>query len=481
VYLRFKYQVSDSDTQSQNDAHFPGTAFELCGGAADMHAAEEWRRPMDTPNAAPPPGPEPHVKADAREIVRRLLERIPRKDFRIPWRPIRRLLLAALLVWGAVQASRFIQRSFQAVPPGNVGVCVSRFTGSLAALAPGTHFRPPALYQIHLVRISDQILAGAAGSFNVSTKEGVVAQVTVQARWSIDRAKLLSRWAALPADPERELVAPVIAAAFRTAAPRYEVTKLVSEKREELALVAAATARERLAESGVILKEVLIGDLVLPQEFERGRVAMVDEVQNTERLDVTLKRKVKEVEKTRLEAEAQKARQIQEAEAAAAQRVIAARGEADAMKYILSLKEKEIQQKKLEAEADRQTRVQRAHAEAEVTKIQALAEVERRKSMADAEAYSIRTTSLAEFEGLEREAELVSANPLLIPKTFADHISDKVQVILTPSIGGEAFTGEVLRRAANGQSPVAERPAAPISARSTKTASRSTKTASKVN
>ena len=45
---------------------------------------------------------------------------------------------------------------------------------------------------------------------------------------------------------------------------------------------------------------------------------MVDEVQSTERLDVTLKRKAKEVEETRLTAEAQKARQVQEAEAWAA-------------------------------------------------------------------------------------------------------------------------------------------------------------------
>ena len=115
-------------------------------------------------------------------------------------------------------------------------------------------------------------------------------------------------------------------AAFRTAAPRYEVSRLISEQREELSSVAAAAARERLAESGIVLKEVLIGDLILPPEFEQGRLAMVDEVQATERLDVTLKKKAKQVEETRLTAEAQKARQIQEAEAAAAQRVIEARG-----------------------------------------------------------------------------------------------------------------------------------------------------------
>jgi len=280
----------------------------------------------------------------------------PGGGWRFPWRPVRRLLIVLAALAAAILVSKGIQKSFQAVAPGNVGVSVNRFTGSLALLEPGTHFRPPTLYEIHSVRISDQLLSAEVGAFSVTTKEGVIARLTVQARWAIDRRQLLAKWAALPPEPAKELVAPVLSAAFRTVAPRYEVTRLISEKREELASVAAVAARERLAESGVLLKEVLIGDLVLPPEFEKGRIAMVDEVQSTERLDVTLKRKAKEVEETRLTAEAQKAREVEEAEAAAAQRVIAARGESDAMKHVLELKTKQIEQKKLEAEAERRGR-----------------------------------------------------------------------------------------------------------------------------
>ncbi|HEV8609876.1 MAG TPA: SPFH domain-containing protein [Thermoanaerobaculia bacterium] len=384
-------------------------------------------------------------------FFRRLAARFKRRRFPPSKFPFRRTLIPLAIALALLLLYRFGERSLQPVPPGSVGVSVNRFTGGLDVLPPGTHFRPGALYQIHAVRISDRLLSGPEGNFNVSTKDGVVAQVGVQARWAIDRARLLSKWAALPPDPERELVAPVIAAAFRATAPRYAVGQVVAEKREELAVVAARQARERLSESGILLKEVLIGEVVLPAEYERGRVAMVDEVQNTERMDVTLKLKAKEVERIRLEAEAVKARQIKEAEGIAAQRLIGARAEADAMKFILEQKEKEIRQKRLEAEAEKETRVQRAQAEATVTKIQAGAEADRRKTIADAEAYSIRTTTLAQFENLEREAELVSANPLLIPKTFADRLSDKVQVILTPTVGGEAFTDEVVRRAVRGE------------------------------
>jgi len=360
----------------------------------------------------------------------------------------RRLILLAVLVLAVFAVTRLLRGSARTVEPGYVGVAVGLLNGSVEILPPGTHFRPPSLYDLHPVRISDQLMTGQEGVFSVSTKEGVAARVTIQARWAIDRASLLRKWSALPPRPGPELVSPIVAAAFRALAPRYEVASLVSDKREEFAATAAKQARERLAVSGIVLKEVLIFDLTLPEDFERGREAMVDEIQKTERMEVTLKLKAKEVEQTRLEAEAQKARVIQQAEAAAQQRVIQARGESEAMKFILEQKHKEIDQKKLEAQAERETRVQRAQSEAEASKIAGEAEALRRRTMADAEAYAIRKTSEAQFENLKREAELVSANPLLIPKTFADRISDKVQVILTPTLGGETFTDEVVRRAA---------------------------------
>lgn len=411
----------------------------------------------DSPLDLPPPDPPPPPPA------------APRRGFPggVGSRWGRRVALLVLLLLVGFAVSRLLRGSARTVDPGFVGVAVGRLSGSVEALPPGTYFRPPSLYDLHPIRVSDQLLSGTEGAFSVSTKEGVAARVTIQARWAIDRTSLLRKWSALPARPGPELVSPIVAAAFRAIAPRYEVASLIADKREELAAVAAKQARERLAESGIVLKEVLISDLTLPEDFERGREAMVDEIQKTERMEVTLKLKAKEVEQTRLEAEAQRARVVQQAEAAAQQRVIQARGESEAMKFVLEQKTKEIDQKKLEARAERETRLERAKSEAEASKIAGEAEAERRRTMADAEAYAIRKTSEAQFENLKREAELVSANPLLIPKTFADRISDRVQVILTPTLGGETFTDEVVRRAA--RQGASEPPPAPA----TKTASKS--------
>ena len=286
------------------------------------------------------------------------------------WR--RRLTLVGVLLVIAIGTIRLLRGSARSVDPGYAGIAVGRVNGSVELLPAGTHFRPPALYDLHVVRISDQLLTGPEGSFSVSTKEGVAANVTIQARWALDRRL-----------PPSQVVGAAGAARARARRPRRRgrlprarrratrSRRSISDKREEFAAIAAKQARERLAESGIVLKEVLISDLTLPPDFERGREAMVDELQKTERMDVTLKLKAKEVEQTRLEAEAQKARVVQQAEAAAQQRVIQAKGESDAMKFILEQKHKEIDQKKLEAQADRETRVQRAQSEAEASKISA--------------------------------------------------------------------------------------------------------------
>jgi DNA ligase-1 len=55
-------------------------------------------------------------------------------------------------------------------------------------------------------------------------------------------------------------------------------------------------------------------------------------------------------------------------------------------------------EKKLEAEAEKARLVKQAEASAEAGKIQTVAEAERRRTMADAEAYAIRTTTLAQFD-----------------------------------------------------------------------------------
>jgi regulator of protease activity HflC (stomatin/prohibitin superfamily) len=395
-----------------------------------------------------PEFPFPHPDQDPSRWKERLRAVIDRGD---GFPPLRRLAVAVALLLAALLAARAVGRAFREVHAGHAAIAVNRFTGGVRVLPPGTYFVPRALYGLTEVRVSDQLLAGREATLDVSTKEGLSVSLAIQARWAVDRGQLLARWASLPPDPAREVVAPILASAFRALAPAYDATSILTEKREELAARAAERARGRLLEAGLVLKDLLVSDVKLPPEYEKARLALLEEQQSVERKSATLKLKEKEIEQGRLEAEAEKVRKEKAAETEASQKLIAAKAEADAMQWVLPLKEKLVKQQELEAEADRAKKLKEAQAQAEAGQIETEAEAKKRRTMADAEAYAIRATSAAQFENLKREVELVQANPVWVSKTFAEKISDKVQVILAPNLAHDPFTGEMLKHLANGQ------------------------------
>ncbi len=362
--------------------------------------------------------------------------------------------MLVVVLWYGV---RWVERSFQSVAPGEAGLVVSKFTGSTRIVPPGSHFLPDSFYVLTRMRVSDQLLSGPAATFTVPTKDGFAVGLVIQARWALDRDQLLARWAGLPANPGTEVVGPVLASAFRALAPEYDAPSLLASKREELSTRAAKQAGERLAEAGIVLKDVLVSDLKLPAEFERGRLALLEQSQLVERTEANLRFKKQEIEQQRLEAEARKARSDKEAEAAANRRLIEAKAESDAMAFILPLKEKGIKQQELEAEAQKARRVKDAEAAAQTMKIQSDAEASRRRVLSEAEAYAIRQTSLAQFENLKREVELIERNPTWVQKTLAEKLGDKVQVIVMPNLTADILGKEAGKRVANGQPALASR------------------------
>jgi regulator of protease activity HflC (stomatin/prohibitin superfamily) len=146
-----------------------------------------------------------------------------------------------------------------------------------------------------------------------------------------------------------------------------------------------------------------------------------------------------------LEAEAEKARQVKQAEGQAQVTVLHAKAESDAMQYTLPLKEKQIQTSRLEAEARKESTVKNAEALAESKVIDSRAELERGKLMAESEANRIRVTSAADSERLRIEAAALKESPLLIQKIIAERLSDKVQIMMVPADGKFFFANDVLK------------------------------------
>jgi regulator of protease activity HflC (stomatin/prohibitin superfamily) len=119
------------------------------------------------------------------------------------------------------------------------------------------------------------------------------------------------------------------------------------------------------------------------------------------------------------------------------------------MQYTLPLKEKQIEQSKLEAEARKEATVETAEADAQAKVIDSKAELERRNLLADAEANRIKVVAVANAERMTSEAALLNQSPLLINKIVAERLSDKIQVVMVPSDGKFFFASDVFRNAAS--------------------------------
>jgi regulator of protease activity HflC (stomatin/prohibitin superfamily) len=125
--------------------------------------------------------------------------------------------------------------------------------------------------------------------------------------------------------------------------------------------------------------------------------------------------------------------------------VIDAKAQADAMQHTLPLKEKQIQQTRLEAEARKESTVKGAEAAAQAKVIDSKAELEKRNLLAQAEAQRIQLLAGADAVRLKSEASVLKDNPLLIQKIIAERLSDKVQIMMVPADGRFFFANDVLK------------------------------------
>jgi uncharacterized membrane protein YqiK len=115
------------------------------------------------------------------------------------------------------------------------------------------------------------------------------------------------------------------------------------------------------------------------------------------------------------------------------------------MQHVLPFKQKQIEQRQLEAEAEKEARIRTAEGAAQARRIEAAGEADSRQRLADAEVYRLDKVGRVNSEQMERESVLIGANPLLIQKTMADKLSDKIQVIIAaPPVNGGFIGGNLL-------------------------------------
>jgi regulator of protease activity HflC (stomatin/prohibitin superfamily) len=319
------------------------------------------------------------------------------------------------------------------IAAGEVGVRTNLFTGGIDELRDGTALVLPAVHELRSFSLRDQTYRPAAkGEAPFQSVEGLSFGADLAVRYALDPARIATAARKLPADINGEVVQPAVQGVIYKVFARYTVREIFSSKRVEIQQAIEGELRGKLAADGIVLRSVQMGQVQLPVEYRAGMDKLLAEELETEKMRYTLELKAKRVKETELDAQADKVRRETSAAAAAAEQVIAAKAQEEAMKHVLPFKQKQIEQRQLEAEAEKQSRTKIAEANAAARRIEAAGEAESRQKLADAEAYRLDRVGKIASEQMARDGALLSRHPLLIQKTVADKLSDKIQVIIAP-------------------------------------------------
>jgi len=363
-----------------------------------------------------------------------------------------------LVVFGALAIAGYAIGSHppvQAVGRGELVVRSNRVTGTAREFNTGILFALPGLHQVRRFATRDQVYrpadsASASGGSPFQSVEGLSLGVDLAVRFAIDPRRIAQAAPDLPDDIAGEVVRPAVQGTVYALLARYTVREIFSSRRVEIQQAIEHELRPKLAAAGLVLRSVEMGKVDLPADYRRGMDRLLAEELETEKMRFTLELKDKRVQETALDAEADKVRREKAAEAAAREQVIAARAQEEAMKHVLPFKQKQIEQRRLEAEAEKVARIRSAEGAAEARRIEANGEADSRQKLADAEVYRLEKVGQVTSGQMEREGALIQRYPLLIEKTLADKLSDKVQVIIAPPPQNGGFIGATLLGAKGG-------------------------------
>jgi regulator of protease activity HflC (stomatin/prohibitin superfamily) len=359
----------------------------------------------------------------------------------------RRTLVPLVLVSGLGYAA-YRHPPFETLTHDEIGIRSNTVFGGTEEFHEGPLIVLPGVHHVRRFSLRDRVYRpvedGETGNTPFQSIEGLSFGIDLSIRYALDPARLGHIANQLPEDLDREVVQPAVQGVIYRILARYTIREIFSSKRAEIHDIIEAELKPRLAADGILLRGVQIGKVDLPPDYRIGMEKLLAEELETEKMKYTLTLKDQQVKQTELEAEAEKVRREKQAQAAASEQVIAAKAQEEAMKHVLPFKQKQIEQRQLEAQAEKLSRIRVAEGNAEARRIEAAGEADSRKKIADAESYRLENIGKVTSAQMERDGQVLSKHPLLIQKTMADKLSDKISVIIAPPPASGGFIGSAL-------------------------------------
>ncbi len=353
--------------------------------------------------------------------------------------------LVALAVLGGLAWLGAANPPLRKVERGNIGIRINQLTGAATTVHDGAVFMLPGVHSLRQLPRLDQLYRPtSSGTAPYQSLEGLALGIDLTVRYAFDPSRIVSVAQTLPDDISGAVIDPAVQGVIYKVITRYTVREIFSTKRAEIQQLIEAELKPKLAGDGILLRGVTIGKITLPPEYMAGMEKLLAEELETEKMRYTLELKEKQVRQTALEGDAEKIRREKAAEAAGNEQVIAARAQEQAMAHVLPFKQKQIEQRRLEAEADKTARIKTSEGTAQARVIEASGEADSRRKLADAEAYRQEVVGKVATAQMERDGAVVTRHPLLIQKTMADKLSDKISVIIAAPPASGGFIGASL-------------------------------------
>lgn len=368
---------------------------------------------------------------------------------------LKTILIVATVV-GGIGYTLYQHPPIHSIQRGEMGVRTNQLTGNISEWRDGGVVVIPGFHSLQVYSLRDQVYrttdsSSADGPAPLQSVDALSFGVDLSVRYAIDPSKLGSISKNLPSNLDKEVVEPAVQGVMYKTFAAYTMREIFSSKRVEIQQKIERELTERLASDGLMVRNVQIGKVDLPAEYRRGMESLLAEGLAAEKMRYTLELKEKQVKETELQAESEKMSREKAAEAAAREQIIAAKAQEEAMKHVLPFKQKQIEQRQLEAEAEKIARIRGAEGSAQARQIEASGEAQARQKLADAEAYRVDKLGKVSAEQMAREGALVTKHPLLIQKTMADKLSDKIQVIIAPPASGGFIGANLLGQRATNQ------------------------------
>lgn len=217
----------------------------------------------------------------------------------------------ATIIIIAIVSILVLSRIFVVVPAGSVGIYALFGKVSQNSIQPGLNFINPLGSVIKMSTRTEAYTMSIAkeeglkvgdDSIDALTKEGLSVKLDMTALYHLDSTKAAELYKTVGRDYTDKIIRPGIRSSIRQIVAEYDASAVYSEKRAELTDKITAILTASLGPRGVILEEVLLRNVILPQKLADSISEKLQAEQESQRYEFVLQKEKKEADRKRIEA-----------------------------------------------------------------------------------------------------------------------------------------------------------------------------------